>query len=95
MDKVANNELEVHVTSIDEVYIMNGFQKVANRITLGLVLAALIVGAALIMRFETSFTIFGYPGLAMLFFLIAGMAGVILIFRIILFDERSMKKQRK
>lgn len=37
----------------------------ANRITLGLVLAALIVGAALLMRVETTFRLFGYPGFAM------------------------------
>ena len=33
---------------------MEGFQKVANRITLGLILAALIVGAAMLMRVETT-----------------------------------------
>ena len=47
---------------------MEGFQKVANRITLGLVLAALIIGAAMLMRVETTFRILGYPGLAIIFF---------------------------
>jgi hypothetical protein len=37
-----------------------------------LVLAALIVGAAMLMRVQTPFTILGYPGLAMLLFLAAG-----------------------
>ena len=50
---------------------MEGFQKVANRITVGLILAALIVGAALLMRVETTFRILGYPGLAILCFLAA------------------------
>ena len=45
-----------------------GFQKVANRITVGLIIAALIVGAAMLMRVETSFRIWGYPGLAILLF---------------------------
>ena len=48
--------------AIDEARLMEGMQKVANRIALGLVLAALIVGAALLMDVETSFRIFGYPG---------------------------------
>ena len=59
---MANNEFEVRVDAIDEARLMEGMQKVANRITLGLVLAALIVGAALMMHVPTSFAIFGYPG---------------------------------
>jgi hypothetical protein len=51
---------------------MNGVHKIANRITLGLVLAALIVGAAMLMTVPTDFRILGYPGLAIIFFLAAG-----------------------
>lgn len=51
--------------------IIDGLQTVANRIALGLVLAALIVGAAMLMRVPTRFTIFGYSGLAMLLFIAA------------------------
>jgi predicted unusual protein kinase regulating ubiquinone biosynthesis (AarF/ABC1/UbiB family) len=69
IDLVAANKLRINVDAIDEDLLMSGLQKVANRITLGLILAALIIGAALLMRVETSFRIFGYPGLAMLFFL--------------------------
>jgi hypothetical protein len=35
--------------------------KIANRITSGVILAALIVGAALMMGIQTSWTLFGYP----------------------------------
>ena len=42
LDRLADNELEVRVDAIDETRLMEGMQKVANRITLGLVLAALI-----------------------------------------------------
>jgi hypothetical protein len=66
---------------------MAGFQKVANRITMGLVLAALIVGAAMLMQVPTSFRIFGYPGLAMLFFLVAALGGIILVVNILFKDE--------
>jgi ubiquinone biosynthesis protein len=93
-DKVANDEVKIKVKAFDEVYIMNGFQKIANRITVGLILAALIVGTALIMRFETPFTIFGYPGLAMIFFLVAVIGGVILTLRILFSDEHSIKKEK-
>src|SRR6185437_10545107 len=47
-----------------------------------------IVGAAMLMRVETSFRIFGYPGLAMIFFLLAAAAGLILAFNILYYDEK-------
>jgi predicted unusual protein kinase regulating ubiquinone biosynthesis (AarF/ABC1/UbiB family) len=87
LDAVANNELEVKVDAIDEVRLMAGFQKVANRITLGLLLAALIIGAAMLMRVETSFRILGYPGLAIIFFLLAAGGGIALMLTILLKDE--------
>ncbi len=91
LDAVANNDVEIKVDAIDEVKLMEGLQKVANRITLGLVLAALIVGAALMMRVETRFTILGYPGIAIIFFMIAAGAALFLAFTILFTDEKKRK----
>jgi ABC-type polysaccharide/polyol phosphate export permease len=68
---------------------MEGMQKIANRITVGLVIAALIIGAALLMRVPTSWTILGYPGLAMLFFVAAFIAGVLIVYNIMFRDEHK------
>ena len=92
LDAVGDNELRIKVDAIDEKIVMEGLQKVANRITLGLVVAALIVGAAMLMRVETSWRIWGYPGLAMIFFLIAAAAGLVLAFNILFYDEHRRKK---
>jgi predicted unusual protein kinase regulating ubiquinone biosynthesis (AarF/ABC1/UbiB family) len=92
LDTVGNNELKVNVDAIDEKIVLEGLQKVANRITLGLILAALIVGAAMLMRVETSFRIFGYPGLPLLFFLMAAIAGVGLVLTIVFYDVSARKK---
>jgi predicted unusual protein kinase regulating ubiquinone biosynthesis (AarF/ABC1/UbiB family) len=92
LDAIGNGELKIDVDAIDERIVLDGLQKVANRITLGLVLAALIVGAALMMRVETNFRIFGYPGLPMIFFLMAAIAGIILIGSIIFTDKHPRKK---
>ena len=94
LDTVGNNELKVNVDAIDEKMIVEGFQKVANRITLGLILAALIVGAAMLMRVETSFKILGYPGLPMIFFLLAAIAGIGLVASIVSTDVKARKKPR-
>lgn len=91
LDAVGNNELKVNVDAIDEKIVLDGLQKVANRITLGLVLAALIVGAALMMRVETTFRILGYPGLPSIFFLLAALAALILIANIVFYDQKPKK----
>jgi predicted unusual protein kinase regulating ubiquinone biosynthesis (AarF/ABC1/UbiB family) len=93
LDSIGNNELRFKVDAIDEKVLLEGLQKVANRITLGLVVAALIVGAAMLMRVETSWRILGYPGLAMIFFLMAAAAGLVLVFNILFYDEYAKKKK--
>jgi predicted unusual protein kinase regulating ubiquinone biosynthesis (AarF/ABC1/UbiB family) len=88
LDALGNNELRFKVDAIDEKVVLDGLQKIANRITLGLVVAALIVGASMLMRVETSFRIFGYPGLPLIFFLLAAAAGLFLVFNILFYDEK-------
>ena len=95
LDSIGNNEVRIGVDAIDEKVIVEGLQKVANRITLGLVVASLIVGAALLMRVETTFRIFGYPGLAMILFLLAAAAGSMLAFSIIFYDEKRRKRDKR
>jgi predicted unusual protein kinase regulating ubiquinone biosynthesis (AarF/ABC1/UbiB family) len=87
LDAIADNKMKIEVDAIDEKTLIVGFQKVANRITVGLVIASLIVGAALLMRVETTFRIWGYPGLAILLFLAAAGAGVVLLVNILFYDE--------
>ncbi len=89
LDAIASNGLELKVDAIDEKQLMEGFQKVANRITLGLVLAAMIVAAALLMRVETSFRIYGYPGFAILLFLLATAGGAALVLNILFYDQKK------
>jgi predicted unusual protein kinase regulating ubiquinone biosynthesis (AarF/ABC1/UbiB family) len=94
LDAVGNNEIRIGVDAIDEKVVLEGLQKVANRITLGLVVASLIVGAAMLMRVETSFRIFGYPGLAMILFLLAAAAGLMLAISILFYDQKPRKHDK-
>lgn len=95
LDTVGNNELRLKVDAIDEKVVLEGLQKVANRITLGLIIAALIVGAAMLMRVETTFKIFGYPGLAMILFMLAAVAGMVLAFSIVFYDVKRTRKRNQ
>ncbi|MDB6095100.1 MAG: hypothetical protein JWM32_2662 [Verrucomicrobia bacterium] len=92
MDGIANSELEVKVRATDAKMVMDGMQKIANRITMGLVLAGLLVGASLLMRVQTKFQLFGFPGLAILCFMAAAAGGFWLVISIFVQDYKSRKK---
>jgi ubiquinone biosynthesis protein len=95
LDNLAGNKVELKVDAFDETRLMDNLQKIANRIALGLVLAALIVGAALLMQVRTRFTLFGYPGLAMLLFLLAAACGFVLVLTIFLNDDWRVWRKRR
>lgn len=92
LDAVANSELQVKVKATDANLFLTGFQKVANRIATGVITAALIIGAALLMQVQTSFTVFGYPGLAILCFIAAATIGFYLVISIMIQDLRDKKR---
>jgi predicted unusual protein kinase regulating ubiquinone biosynthesis (AarF/ABC1/UbiB family) len=94
LDVLGRNELRVKVDAVDEKLLIDGMQKIANRIALGVVLGSLIIGAALMMRIETSFKIFEYPGLAIILFLGAAVASIVLIVDILYYDEKSKVRVR-
>jgi len=75
------------VEGIDQARLMMGFQKIANRITLGLLLAALIVGAAMLVQVDSDVRLFGYPALAIVFFVLAAGGAIALILAILFKDE--------
>ena len=77
---------------IDEGAVIDGLQRVANPIALGLVLAALIVAAAVIMQVPTSFRLFGYPGLAMILFITAAGGGAMLAAQIVAHDRTRRRR---
>jgi predicted unusual protein kinase regulating ubiquinone biosynthesis (AarF/ABC1/UbiB family) len=93
MDAVANAELELKVKVPDAKIVVDGIEKVANRITNGILLAALIIGAALMMRIETRWTLFGYPGFAMLCFLGAAIGALFLLYNIYSQDRKGRKNR--
>ena len=85
----ADNNFKIRIEAINEKRVTDGFQKVANRIALGLIISAMIVGAAMLMQVPSDFTLLGYPGLAMIFFLLAVVGGIALSLTILFKDEKS------
>jgi ubiquinone biosynthesis protein len=95
LDALGKAELNVKIKPVETRFLMEGAEKVANRITTGLILAALIIGAALLMQVQTSFKLFGYPGLAIICFLAAAIGGLWLVLNILWQDHKSKQRNRR
>ncbi|HSJ09579.1 MAG TPA: AarF/UbiB family protein, partial [Longimicrobiales bacterium] len=87
LDRVADNQLSLKVDAIDEAELITGLQKIANRITVGLIIAAMIIGAAMLMNIRTAWTLFGYPALAIVLFGAAILGGLLLVWEILKHDR--------
>ena len=88
MESLAEGTLNLNITGIDEDALMRHMRKVANRITMGLLLAALVLGAALLTRVPTTSKLFGYPTLAIVLFLMAAGGACALFVAILVGDRR-------
>lgn len=87
-EKLAEDRFTVRLEALDERHAMENLHRMVNRLSLAVVLAALIVGAAMLMQVDTDFEVLGYPGLAMILFVAAVACGFTLIISIFL-GQRS------
>jgi predicted unusual protein kinase regulating ubiquinone biosynthesis (AarF/ABC1/UbiB family) len=94
MDAMAEGTFHLDVHAFDEAELMRGFQKLANRLTMGLVLAALIVGAAMLVQVDTTSKLLGYPTLAIVCFLGATACGFALLLSILRSDRKVNQHTR-
>lgn len=92
---VAENRLQIRMTGLEESRLMENIQKVANRVSAGIITAALLLASSLMMRVESSFRLFGYPAFAMLLFLIGVFIGLSIIVSALLFDRRTRARARE
>jgi predicted unusual protein kinase regulating ubiquinone biosynthesis (AarF/ABC1/UbiB family) len=86
---LADNRLQVRVAGMDDSRLMENVQKVANRISTGLIVAALIVASAMLMRTEAGPRLFGYPALAFALFAIAAVLGLGIVASALLRDRKA------
>jgi len=76
---LAENRLRVRIDGLEESRMMESLQKIANRIATGVIIAALVIGAALTARLPGGVRLFGLPLLSALFILVAAVLGAGLI----------------
>ena len=87
MDELVQGQLQIKVNAFDEAEFLRGIQKVANRVAMGLVIAALVLGASIISR--------SYPAVALGCFLAAALCGFILIVSILAADRHVNVRTRR
>jgi len=92
---VAENKLQMRVTGLEESRLMENLQKIANRISAGLVTAALIVASSLMMRVQTSSTLWGYPTVALLLFLVGAGLGVCIVVSALRGDRAARSREER
>lgn len=89
---LSSNRLAVRVDVIDEERFLTSLQRMTNRLSVAVVLAALILGSALFARIETSLTLFGYPALALGLFALAAACGFYLVFDVFRSDRTTKRR---
>jgi uncharacterized membrane protein YuzA (DUF378 family) len=68
--------------------------KIANRITVGVVIAALLLSSSFMMRVPTRSHLFGYPAFAMIGYLIAAAAAIYLIASTFMRDRKDEERAK-
>jgi ubiquinone biosynthesis protein len=94
VDLTAAGRLSFGIKLTQAEEFLAGIHKIANRITVGVVIAALLVSSSMMMRVPTTFTIFGYPGLAVLGYLLASAAGFYLVLSTMMRDRKDQEKAK-
>ena len=92
---LAENKLQVRMAGLEESHLMESLHKIANRISAGLVTAALIVASAMMMRIDTPTRLFGYPAIAMVLFVIGAALGITIVLSALFGDHKAKPHEER
>jgi ubiquinone biosynthesis protein len=93
LDSLADGQLRLRVDAMDEERLHTVLQRLANRLTLGLVIGATILGASLLMQVPTDDRILGYPAIAIVLFAVATLGGAALAAWIVVTDRKVARTE--
>lgn len=92
---LAENRMQVRLVGLEDSQMMENMQKIANRVSAGLVTAALIMASALMMHVQTQSTLFGYPTFAVLLMLLAVLLGLAIVFSAWVRDRKARQREER
>ncbi|NBC11235.1 MAG: AarF/ABC1/UbiB kinase family protein [Planctomycetes bacterium] len=83
LDIIADNAFRVKVDAIDEDRLVSVIEKIANRVTIGLVVMSMIIGGAFLMGRDSPHKLFGYPTIGLLLLVTGLLIGALVLFRVV------------
>src|SRR5690606_27332976 len=93
---VSENKLKVNVGGLQESRLTENLQKIANRVAAGVIVAALIMASAMLMRGDVvGPRLFGYPAVAMVMFLLASALGFGIVLSVLVSDRRPKVREER
>jgi ubiquinone biosynthesis protein len=93
---LSENKLQVRMVGLQESRLTENLQKIANRVAAGVIVAALILASAMLMRGDVvGPKLFGYPAVAMGMFLIASALGLGIVASVLLSDRRPKVREER
>lgn len=94
IDLTAAGRLSFGIKLTQAEEFLSGIHKIANRITVGVIIAALLVSSSLMMRVPGGFRLFGYPGLAVVGYLLASAAAFYLVVSTLMRDREDRERAK-
>lgn len=94
LDETAAGKLTFGIKVVQAEEFLSGMHKIANRITVGVVIAALLIASSMMMRVPSGFRLAGYPGIAIAGYVLAAGAAIALIASIVLQDRKDQEKAK-
>lgn len=86
---LAENRLQVRITGLEEARLVENLQKIANRIAAGVIVAALILASALVVRAGPAAGVPGYSTIAIGLFLLATALGLTMVVQALRTDRSA------
>ncbi|MCW2776224.1 MAG: AarF/ABC1/UbiB kinase family protein [Nocardioides sp.] len=93
LENLADGRLRLRVDAVDEERLHTVLHRLANRLTLGLVISATILGASLLMQVPTDSQILGYPAIGIVLFSAAILGGAALAAWIVVTDRKVARTE--
>ena len=92
--ETAAGKLSFSLKLMQAEQFLAGMHKIANRITVGVVIAALLIASSMMMRVPSRVHFFGYPAIAMTGYLLAAIAGVYLVITTLVRDRKDEERAK-
>jgi predicted unusual protein kinase regulating ubiquinone biosynthesis (AarF/ABC1/UbiB family) len=91
LSMVADNRLRLRVVGLEESRLIETLQKIANRVSAGVVTASLVIASAMLMRGERRIAGTDYSTIVLLLFVTAALIGAALVLSALITDRPSRR----